>query len=96
MGRPKSYRQQRDRSANPTTPQHRNTRGSRYGPRDSSNYSEGVSGDVNITGRRRNPKMNEDRGYRGGSHASRYNGQQGNHYPRPYKEREGFGKVHSR
>lgn len=90
MGRPKSYRQQRDRSANPTTPQHRNTRGSRYGPRDSSNYSEGVSGDVNITGRRRNPKMNEDRGYRGGSHASRYNGQQGNHYPRPYKEREGF------
>ena len=95
MGRSKPSRQQRDRSGNPSTQQHRNSRGPRYGQRDNSNYSEGVSGDVNMSGRRRNPKMNDDRGYRGGNHSGRYNGQQGGHYVRSYKERESFGILHS-
>ena len=44
MGRSKPYRQQRDRSGNPSTQQHRNSRGPRYGQRDNSNYSEGFWG----------------------------------------------------
>lgn len=94
MGRPKPYRQQRDRSGNQSTQQHRNPRGPRYGQRDNSNYSEGNPGDMNMAGRRRNQKMNEDRGYRGGNHSGRYNGQQGNHYTRSYKERDSFGILH--